>query len=214
MNGDTTIRETFLAAAEAGLDLIRDERVAARWSEPSALAKMSIGGLATHLASQSNFVPPALAEPLGEGEPVGLMDHFAQARWIGTDADTEANTAIRERYEQLAADGPEAVAAETAAALAELRAALPKEPADRLVQVRAGKRGLDDFLATRVLEIVVHADDLAFSLGDEAGARMPEEAVDFVVALLARLAVRRHGPAAVIRALSRAERAPESITAL
>jgi len=36
---------------------------------------------------------------------------------------------------------------------------------------------------------------------------------DTVVALLARLAVRRHGPVAVIRSLSRAERAPASVAA-
>jgi hypothetical protein len=214
MNGDDTIRDTF-AAAEAGLDLIRDERVAARWNEPSALAKMTIGGLAAHLASQTLSVPVALAEPLGEGEPVGLMDHFARAPWIGTGLDGEANRGIRERSEQRAAeDGPKAVIGQYEAALAEARAALPGEPADRLVRTRVGKRALDDFLATRVLEIVVHADDLAVSLGDEAGARLPEAAVDFVVVLLARLSVRRHGQAAVIRALSRAERAPETVAAI
>jgi hypothetical protein len=34
-----------------------------------------------------------------------------------------------------------------------------------------------------------------------------------VIDLLARLAVRRHGPTAVLRALSRAERAPGTISA-
>ncbi|HEY3872578.1 MAG TPA: maleylpyruvate isomerase N-terminal domain-containing protein [Actinocrinis sp.] len=214
MNGETTIRHIFIEASAAGLDLVRDERVAARWDEPSALAQMTVGGLAAHLAGQTLFVPPALAEPLGEGEPVGLMDHFAAAAWVGTGPDGEANRGIRERSQQMGEDGPQAVIAQYAAALDELRAALPKEPVDRLVQVRAGKRGLDDYLATRVLEIVVHADDLAVSLGDQDGARLPEAAVSYTVALLAQLAVRRHGQAAVIRALSRAERAPDSVVAI
>jgi hypothetical protein len=42
---------------------------------------------------------------------------------------------------------------------------------------------------------------------------LPQGAVDTVVDLLARLAVRRHGPTAVIRAFSRAERAPAAINA-
>jgi len=42
---------------------------------------------------------------------------------------------------------------------------------------------------------------------------VPPAAVERVVDLLSRLAVRRHGPTAVLRALSRAERAPRTITA-
>lgn len=214
MNGDNTIRGIFLDASAAGLDLVRDERVAARWGEPSALEHMTIGGLAAHLTGQTLFVPPALTEPLGQDEPVGLLDHYARAAWLGKGADGEVNRDIRQRSEQMGGDGPQALIAQYEAALDGLRTALPKEPTARLVQVRAGKRALDDFLATRVLEIVVHADDLAVSLGDEAGARLPEPAVDYVVALLAQLAVRRHGQAAVIRALSRAERAPDSVVAI
>ena len=41
-----------------------------------------------------------------------------------------------------------------------------------------------------------------------------ERRADAVLALLTRLAARRHGPAAVLRALSRAERAPATIAAI
>jgi hypothetical protein len=43
--------------------------------------------------------------------------------------------------------------------------------------------------------------------------RRAEQATDTVLTLLTRLAARRHGPAAVLRALSRAERAPATIAA-
>ena len=63
----------------------------------------------------------------------------------------------------------------------------------------------DDFLLTRMLEIVVHADDLAVS----AGVRTPEFPAGVfapVRDLLVRLAVKRHGQSAVIGALTRSER--------
>jgi hypothetical protein len=71
---------------------------------------------------------------------------------------------------------------------------------------------LDDILTTRMMELAVHSDDLAVSVGIATPA-LPQSAVDTVIDLLSRLAVRRHGPTAVLRALSRAERAPATIAA-
>jgi hypothetical protein len=45
------------------------------------------------------------------------------------------------------------------------------------------------------------------------GPDLPEHAVDIAVSLLARLAAREHGAAAVLAALTRRERASASITA-
>jgi len=72
---------------------------------------------------------------------------------------------------------------------------------------------LDDLLITRMMELAVHADDLAVSVGIPT-PELPRSAVDTVVDLLSRLAVRRHGATAVLRALSRAERAPATIAAI
>jgi len=72
---------------------------------------------------------------------------------------------------------------------------------------------LGDFLTTRLMEIVVHNDDLAVSVGIPT-PEMPARAFETVADLLTRMAVRRHGPTAVLRALSRAERAPETIAAI
>lgn len=72
---------------------------------------------------------------------------------------------------------------------------------------------LDDFLTTRFLELVAHSDDLAVSV-DLPTPTVPESAATVVVDLLSRLALRRHGSTAVIRALFRSERAPTTISAL
>ena len=72
---------------------------------------------------------------------------------------------------------------------------------------------LDDFLTTRMLELAVHLDDLAVSVGI-ATPELPDAAFDPVLILLARLAAGRHGQAALLRALARAERAPAAINAI
>jgi hypothetical protein len=64
-----------------------------------------------------------------------------------------------------------------------------------------------------MMEICVHADDLAASVGLPT-PEFPPGVTAPVVDLLAQLAAQRHGATAVIRALSRAERAPASIAAI
>ena len=71
---------------------------------------------------------------------------------------------------------------------------------------------VDDFLVCRLLEIVVHADDLATSVGLPTPA-FEDEIRDPVLALLAALSARRHGQDHVLRALSRAERAQGPLSA-
>ena len=57
------IRATALATGRAIVPLLEDERVARRWSEPSALAMLSVGGLAGHLARAFDTVELYLDEP-------------------------------------------------------------------------------------------------------------------------------------------------------
>ena len=58
----------------------------------------------------------------------------------------------------------------------------------------------------------MHADDLAASIGVDT-PEFPDDVVAPVLGLLAGVAVRRHGQAAVVRALSRPQRAPASVSA-
>lgn len=63
----------------------------------------------------------------------------------------------------------------------------------------------DDFLLTRLLEVVVHTDDLAVSIGVPT-PEFADEVFAPVQDLLVRLAVGRHGQSAVIGTLTRQER--------
>jgi hypothetical protein len=210
----TPHREAYLVAAASAADLLADRAVAAAWPEPSALRDFSVGGLAAHLAGQVLFVGRTLSEPAPEGEPLSLAEHYSRVRWIGADLDDEVMVGIRRDGEKAAAEGAGELAARTASVVRDLRGALAAEPVDRVVHPPAGPWPLllDDFLITRMMEIAVHSDDLACSVGIPTPS-LPPAVVAPVVALLADLAVRRHGPTAVLRALSRAERAPDTIAA-
>jgi hypothetical protein len=210
----TPTREAYLIAAESAAALIASPSVTAAWTEPSALAGFTVGGLAAHLAGQVFTASQALASPSATSEQVTLLGHYERVTWIGADLDDDINVAIRSSGEQSAEPGAAAVSARLDAALRDLREALPSAPDDWRVQPPAGPWSLrlDDFLVTRMMEIAVHSDDLACSVGI-ATPSLPASILDPVFALLSALAVRRHGPTALLRALSRAERAPATIAA-
>jgi Mycothiol maleylpyruvate isomerase N-terminal domain len=210
----TATRDAFVQAAAPAAALLRDPAVAASWDSASVLREFSVAGLAGHLARQVLAVPRVLAQPVPADQPVSLLDHYALVSWIDAGPDDEANVDIRRSGEDEAADGAAALAAKTGVAVDAAGSALPAEPAGRLVRPSwvSWTLTLDDFLITRMMEIAVHSDDLALSVGVVTPALSPA-VLDPVLELLTRLAVRRHGPTAVLRALSRSERAPGTIAA-
>jgi hypothetical protein len=224
-------RDALLECAAGALDLLGSPALAGRWSGPSALPLLPVSGLAGHLADQlltarrllagsepgprpgsgSESEPGAGARP----DPIPLLEHYARAAWIGADLDDPVNRNVRAAGEELARRGPAALREEAAEALGLLRAQLPAADGDRpiLIPWTGWSLRLDDFLATRTLELAVHGDDLAVSLGVPTPGLTPR-VQDLVLTLLTRLAVTRHGAPAVLRTLSRAERAPASIAAI
>ncbi len=66
------VRETFLEAAEFAARLVAEPAVAGRWGDPSALADMSVGALAGHLA---DGLPAVVA-----AEAVELLTRLAVRR--------------------------------------------------------------------------------------------------------------------------------------
>lgn len=209
------IADAYLQAATSAATLVADPAVVAAWSEPSALAAMSVGGLAAHLANQIISAARSLDVTPPDVERVTLIEHYGRASWLGESWDQETNVAIRAGSESTAEAGPASVAAAASEALVVLSARLRDEPADRPVRMPAGpwSLALDDFLITRMMEIAVHSDDLAVSVRI-APPDLPESVMMPVLDLLTRLSVRRHGQTALLRALSRAERSPATISAL
>ncbi|GLZ78600.1 hypothetical protein Afil01_34070 [Actinorhabdospora filicis] len=206
-------RTAYLTAADIALALLADDAVAATWERPSALAEFGVAGLAGHLAYQVSSVPEIMAEPVPGGEPRTLLGHYESAAWIDADIDHEVMTGIRRSSEDRAAIGHDALVKAVTADLATVRADLATAGEDRQIHL-AGRWSLtlDDFLVTRTMELVVHSDDLAVSVG-VATPEFPDDVTEPVIDLLARLSVKRRGALPLVRALSRAERAPETVTA-
>lgn len=187
-------------------------RLADRFEGPSALAEFSVRGLAGHLRRAMTMVESYLDQPgpagdqAAEIEPVSAAAYFATVLPADRDLDSEFHRAIRQRGIETAPDRPDDFSLVWAESAGNLISRLEQEPADRLVQVFGGAvLTLDEYLATRLVELVVHADDLAVSL-DVAPALLSPAVTGLVIMTLVEVARLRHGDCAVVRALCRRER--------
>ena len=193
-------------AAVVALDLIQRGEVREQWLMPSVLPKMSVGALACHLGRQvvraAELLPMATDVP-----PLECADaHYHRAAWVmSASPDDPSNDRSTDDAE--AALGAAALADRSAEALETARRLLAAGTARDVVLIpwQGWSLRRDDFLLTRMLEIVVHADDLAQSVGLRT-PEFPAEVFAPVRDLLVRLAVERHGQSAVISALTRSER--------
>jgi hypothetical protein len=211
---DHTERDRFLVAARIAGDLALQPEVSARWAAESACAGMTVGGLAHHLVSQLDNTVRLLGAGVSDQPPIALTEHYARAAWVRGGLDNEANVGIRESSDAQAAGGPGALPALVTNRLEELPGVLESASGNDpvLIPWQGWSLTVRDFLVTRMMEMVVHSDDLAASV-DRATPEFPDEVVAPVLDLLTALSLGRHGQTAVLRALSRPQRAPDSISA-
>src|SRR5262252_7621470 len=120
-------------AAGQAVILLGAPEVADAWEEPSALAEMTVGALAGHLAYQIFSVSSALEEPASEAAPIPLLEHYARAAWLGAPLDSEVNVGIRTRGASIASGGPESLSERALTALAQQRAELAGLSGDQAV---------------------------------------------------------------------------------
>ncbi|HEX7303617.1 maleylpyruvate isomerase N-terminal domain-containing protein [Lentzea sp.] len=209
-----TIREDFLTTARIALDLLRHDEVARHWNTPSALPEFGVSGLAGHVAYQALPLPSMISAPVGDEPVVPLMEHYARAGWTELDVESDFHTRIRAGGEKLAAEGHAALCDELGRTLAELEKSLPgsENRPVRMPHWGPWAVSLDEYLLTRLMELVVHSDDLAVSVGVDT-PEFPRPVNEAVIDLLTRMALNKHRAIDVVRALSRKERAPQDITA-
>lgn len=206
---DNDPRLTFVAATGLARTLIASPEVGEAWDRPSALRKLTVSGLAGHTARTAFTVRDYLAAPA----PVGTATVSA-ATYFGAllpldDIDSEQNAAIRARGEQESAAGRDELVRRLDEACDQLTECLPTEPASRLLTVIAGRTILlDEYLATRLVELSLHIDDLCVSVGIATPA-IPGS--DVAIRTLVDAARAVHGDIAVLRALGRRERDPAQV---
>lgn len=204
----TEIRPLFCDAVDATTALVRGPTLIERFDGPSALAEFSIRGLAGHVLRAVTSAEGYLdgPEPEPGPEPLSAAEYYVAVAAASTDIDDDVNRAIRQRGVEAAPGSAEEFPVAWAGAAARIRARLAAEPAGRLVRVYGDLvLTLDEYLVTRLIELVVHAEDLAVSLG-VAPPPLPPGATGLAIATLVEVARRRHGDTAVLRALTRRER--------
>ena len=206
------VRAAYLEGAHRAQDLIQREDVRARWAEPSALSQMTIGELIGHLGRAILQVVTCLDAQLPQRQTSVNAERY-EASLSGTaDLGSDLNVGVRERAAETAADGPEHLIEAVQTALARLRTPLASLANPTMaIPIHPGEvMAFDEYLRTRCVELAVHLDDLALSLGIEPS--IPARTLAVAVEVLVGAARLRSGDAAVLHALARRER--DSIDAL
>lgn len=205
----------FLACAEASLALACRDEVGAAWESESSCEGMTVGGLTHHLLQQVVHVARGLGAPAPADAPViGLLDHYSQAPWVASSHRGEVDADQNSHDNDAATAGQTAVVDAARAALADLPALLgaPRDPDVVHIPWQGWSLSTPDFLTTRMMELVVHGDDLASSVDLPTPEHGPA-VVAAVLGLLTDVSLARHGQVALVRALSRPQRSPGDISA-
>jgi len=210
----TEIRVLFGTALVDIAVWLVDQRavLAERFEGPSALAEFSVRGLAGHLRRAMTVVETYLDQSAAgapahpSAEMPSAAAYYAGIMPADRDLDSDFNRSIRQRGVESAPGPAEDFALEWGETAARMVTRLEEEPDDRRVQVFGGLvMALDEYLVTRLVELVVHVDDLAVSLEVEPPELDPA-ATGLAISTLVGVARLRHGDVAVLRALSRRER--------
>ncbi|MDP9224289.1 MAG: maleylpyruvate isomerase N-terminal domain-containing protein [Actinomycetota bacterium] len=200
----TKTREAFLAAVHIAVKLLSQPEVAAAWDRMSSLQEFTVAGLAGHLFRCCTGVLGYLDAPTPEGDPIAGPSYYVDA--LERDLQSPDNVAIRLRGESTAAAGPRALADELGRRIVTLEDRLEAETEDRTLAVYRGLvMRLDDYLETRIVEILVHVDDLALSAG-LGTPELPPRSLNIALRHLLAVARMRSGDIAVLRAFARRER--------
>ena len=203
-NESSVVRSLVVEAVEAAAELMSRPSVGAAWDEPSALAGMTVGGLAAHLVRAAGATAAYLDRTPVDAEPEG--DLLTPVTYFHAAVDSP----IHEQVKQVSANeseiGHEAMAKKCATLAAHLGRRLADEPDDRLIGALGGRMlTLDDFCRTRLIEVLLHLDDLAVSVGESRPETDPL-GVAIVIDIIESIARNVHGDWTVLYALARTER--------
>ncbi len=195
----------FLSALELVRPLVASPEVTTAWDLPSALDDLTVGALTAHLVHAVASVDSQLDKPVPDAPPVDTVTYYLPS--AGPDASSPSvREAVNARNADQAQSGSAAVLAKFDTGVECLRTRLPAEHPSRLVRVPIGRcMRLDNYLVTRLIEVVVHADDLAVSV-DVPPPAFTADSCDPIFPVFGCMCRSRHGDAAVIRGFARRER--------
>lgn len=197
------VRQALLDAYRGIEPLLTSSGLRTRWTEESALADFPVGALAGHLVRAGAAVVSYLGDEAPTEQPVAAPVYYAT---VLEAMDASDHNEVVTRGQTVAGESPDELVETFRATSGRLEEALTSEPPDRLVRVFRGiVLTLDDYLLSRICEVLIHTDDLAVSLGVEP-PEIPAGAGDLAITHLIDVARKWHGDRGVLIALSRKER--------
>lgn len=213
MNDDAV--RTFRSALPVAIELVSCAAVAGAWHRPSALPGYTIGGLAAHLArAVHTVVDYALQgsepdEPLADAAHLDAVTYFLDVLGDHDPRSSAFHESVRARGVLAAQGGPATVAHDLRAAVDDL-ADLTLDP-DRSIEVIGGRRiRLAEYLDTRLVELALHGDDLATSVGLDSPP-FDAQVWHRVATTLVGVVRARTGDRDLALSLARAERRPRPV---
>ena len=198
--------QIWLDTASAALSIVEGPRVGERWAEPSSLSGMTVGALAGHLVHSGILMAEqglVVAGPAGQ--PITAAKMYSL---IPLDEDSPIHDGVRAVAEEQVVDGREDLIERGRASWKRSEVVLAEASQDQIVAHPVAQRfaiTLREFLLTRILELVVHIDDLAHSVGEQ-DLGVDRRAIDVACHFGIDINAERYGSAPVMRALFRRDR--------
>ena len=198
------VRTVYLQTAAATAELLAVPELDAMWDEISILPAFRVSGLAGHLARSIFQVDGYMDTPVGGRPPITAAVYIGELEDTA-DINSSLNMSVRDRGDQAGQMGLEALVEAAKAGLEGLREKLANEPAIRRIEVLGGRvLLLDEYLKTRIVEMIVHVEDLALSI--DAGVGLPVDAIKIATDTVVAAGRMRHGDLAFLRGMTRRER--------
>jgi Mycothiol maleylpyruvate isomerase N-terminal domain len=206
-------RNVFFGATSSVADLIASPAVGGHWGEWSRLEGFTVGGIAGHIVRSVQTLVDLLERPLPEGARV-----VTPAQYFGVnkpkspalaDPIAKFNVDDGENRAQFGQGAVVGTFRELVAHAEEILGDLTATTIIPTIRVPDGVTFLGIYLTTRVVELVVHGDDLASSVGVDW--QPPLAAGALAIGMLLQIASEQHGAVEVLRVLARSERAGSDV---
>jgi Mycothiol maleylpyruvate isomerase N-terminal domain len=204
----TGVRRLWFDTGKAAVSFAGHPEVVARWTDPSSLPAMTVGVVAGHLLhSGVLMVEDSLNAAVPEGDPLTAALLLSL---VPVDASDAAHENVRFMSKAQVEHGPDELLKRASQSLDRLSVRLDAtRPEDVVafvpVPLLSFPMTLDELLRSRILELVVHVDDLAVSVGVDA-LPVPDAAISLACNVGVDINIHRYGGPLVVRALFRRDR--------
>jgi hypothetical protein len=202
--------DVYMGAVDWLRGILSRAEVVESWSQPSSVARYTVGGVAAHAVHGVLW----LEQVLKDAEPVGLrrvkVPEYMGLNRVDSGSDDPFGASLRSAAEAFAETGAHIVAAALTVSRDELVTLLGAASGSRavpVIRVPGAYAPLSEYLPTRILEAIVHGDDVANSVRGLQFPDPPPGAVEACLEVCLELARARVGDLEALRAFTRVERA-------